>query len=462
MEANINETVRKILNRHNNFFSMGKTMDIDFRLKQLKILRKAIKENEQLLLEALHKDLNKSEYEAYSSEVGFCLDSIGYTIKNLKAWAKVKKVKTPFFHVGGKSYIYSEPYGTVLIISPFNYPFQLIIEPLIGAIAAGNCAVLKPSKYTPEVSKLISKIIKDNFPQDYIITLEGGREVTSILINQPFDYIFFTGSVRVGKIVMEAASKNLVPVTLELGGKSPTIVDRQANIKVAAKRIIWGKFLNAGQTCVAPDYLLVHKDVKEKLIIGMKNVLRNFYGENPLTSNDYGRIINDKHFDRLIGLIDNTKVIMGGRHNKEKLYIEPTVLHNVDWNDMVMEEEIFGPILPIIQYEDLEYIIKMINNRTKPLALYIFSENKDIQQKVINGVSFGGGCINDTISHIVSQYLPFGGVGSSGLGAYHGKNSFETFSHKKSIMKKTTKLNPDLIYPPYDRKKVKILRKILK
>ena len=266
METTINERVSKILDEHKDYFSSGKTKDIDFRLKQLKVLKGAIKDNEKLILEALDKDLYKSEYEAYASEVGFTLDSIGYVMKNLKSWAKVKKVKTPFFHVGAKSYIYSEPYGTVLIIAPFNYPFQLLIEPLVGAMAAGNSAVLKPSEYTPNVSRVISKIITENFPKEYIRVMEGGREVTSSLINKPFDYIFFTGSVRVGKIVMEAASKNLVPVTLELGGKSPTIVDKEANIAVAAQRIVWGKFLNAGQTCVAPDYILAHRDIKEKLI----------------------------------------------------------------------------------------------------------------------------------------------------------------------------------------------------
>lgn len=462
METTINERVIKMLNEHKDYFMTGKTKDIDFRLNQLEILRRSIKENEQLLIDALHKDLNKSEYEAYSSEIGFCLDSIRYIIKHLRSWARVKKVKTPFFHVGTKSYIYSEPYGTVLIIGPFNYPFQLLIEPLIGAIASGNCAVLKPSEYTPEVSNVITKIIKKNFSQNYIRILEGGREITSALINQPFDYIFFTGSVRVGKIVMEAASKNLVPVTLELGGKSPTIVDKEGNITAAAQRIAWGKFLNAGQTCVAPDYLLAHKDIKEKLIREMKSILRNFYGEDPLHSNDYGRIVNKKHFERLVQLIDEKKVVVGGKYDEEKLCIEPTILNNVDWNDMIMEDEIFGPILPIIEYESLDDIIKIINDRPKPLALYVFSENKNMVKRVIGEVSFGGGCINDTISHLVSPYLPFGGVGSSGIGSYHGKNSFEAFSHKKSIMKKTTKFSLDMIYPPYDKRKVNLLRKILK
>lgn len=462
METTINERVSKILDEHKDYFSSGKTKDIDFRLKQLKVLKGAIKDNEKLILEALDKDLYKSEYEAYASEVGFTLDSIGYVMKNLKSWAKVKKVKTPFFHVGAKSYIYSEPYGTVLIIAPFNYPFQLLIEPLVGAMAAGNSAVLKPSEYTPNVSKVISKIITENFPKEYIRVMEGGREVTSSLINKPFDYIFFTGSVRVGKIVMEAASKNLVPVTLELGGKSPTIVDKEANIAVAAQRIVWGKFLNAGQTCVAPDYILAHRDIKEKLIEEMKNSLNKFYGDDVLRSRDYGRIVNENHLNRLLELIDREKIVAGGNFDIDQLYIEPTILDKVSWDDKVMEDEIFGPILPVIEYESLDNMIKMINSRPKPLSLYVFSENKDIWERIIHSVSFGGGCINDTISHIVSPYLPFGGVGSSGIGTYHGKSSFETFSHRKSIMKKTTKVNLDLIYPPYKEKKVKLIKKILK
>jgi aldehyde dehydrogenase (NAD+) len=462
MEPSINERVSEMLREHRDFFRTEKTKDINFRLKQLEILRDSIKENERQLIEALHSDLNKSEYEAYSSEIGFCLDSIRYIIKHLRSWARTKKVRTPYFHVGTKSYIYSEPYGTVLIIGPFNYPFQLLIEPLIGAMAAGNCVVLKPSQYTPRVSGLITKMIKENFSQNYIRIVEGGREITSALINKPFDYIFFTGSVNVGKIVMEAAGKNLVPVTLELGGKSPTIVDREANLKAAAQRIAWGKFLNAGQTCVAPDYILAHRDIKEKLISEFKSILKNFYGDDPLHSNDYGRIVNKKQFQRLVQLIDGKKVAVGGRYDEEKLYIEPTILDKVQWDDIIMEDEIFGPILPIIEYESLDDIIKTINDRPKPLALYVFSENSDVAKRVIDEVSFGGGCINDTISHLASPYLPFGGVGTSGIGSYHGKGSFETFSHKKSIMKKTTKFSLAMLYPPYDKRKVNILRKIFK
>jgi len=360
-------------------------------------------------------------------------------------------------------YIMYEPYGTVLIIGPFNYPFQLLLEPLVGAIAAGNCAVLKPSESTPTVSALVKKIIEEIFEEKYIRVIEGEKDTTSALINSAFDYIFFTGSVPVGRIVMQAAAKNLVPVTLELGGKSPVIVDKSCNFKIAAQRILWGKLINAGQTCIAPDYILVHKDIKDSFIKELKNVVIGFYGEDASKSSDYGRIVNKRQFERLISLIeqDKDKIIYGGGSSVGNLYIEPTILDKVDWTDAVMQDEIFGPIMPILEYQDLESAIEMINERPKPLSLYIFTEDKNVEAEVLGRVSFGGGCVNDTISHVTSANMPFGGVGNSGIGSYHGKDSFETFSHKKSILKKSTSVAIKFIFPPYENR-VNFIKKIFK
>jgi len=463
MKSLSKENVDLILKEHKFYFHTGITKNISFRIQQLNNLKNAIKFHEKDILDALYKDLGKSEFEAYSTEIGFVLDSIGYMIKNLKSWSDPIKVKAPIHQRPSKTYIMYEPYGTVLIIGPFNYPFQLVIEPLIGAIAAGNCAVLKPSESTPTISALIKDIIDKTFDNKYIRVIEGEKETTSALINSPFDYIFFTGSVPVGRIVMEAAAKNLVPVTLELGGKSPTIVDKTANLEVAAKRIAWGKLINTGQTCIAPDYLLVHKDIKENFIEMLKKVIIDFYGIDASKSKDYGRIVNTRQFDRLTSIIDRdkSKVIYGGSYNREKLYIEPTLIDNADWQDASMEDEIFGPIFPILEYSDLNEVINMINERPKPLALYLFTENEPVEHKVLNSVSFGGGCVNDTISHVASSYMPFGGVGNSGIGGYHGKESFETFSHRKSILKKSTRFNFNLIFPPY-KDKVKLVKRFLK
>jgi aldehyde dehydrogenase (NAD+) len=420
------EHVKTILSEQREYFEQGETKDIDFRIKQLIKLKKAIIDNETFIMDALYKDLHKPEFEAYATEIGYLLDSIGFMVKHLKSWAAVRRVKTPVVHTGSRSFIYYEPYGTVLIIGPFNYPFQLVLEPLIGAVSAGNCCVVKPSEYTPNISKVTAKIISDTFDKNYIRVIEGGKETTSALINSPFDYIFFTGSVPVGKIVMEAAAKNLVPVTLELGGKSPCIVDREANLQVSAKRIAWGKFMNAGQTCVALDYLLVHRDV------------------------------------RLIGLLDSDKIVLGGEYNIDNLYVSPTVMDNVTWEDRVMEDEIFGPILPVIEYENLDDAVKMINSRPKPLALYIFTENRETEEKAIMDTSYGGGCVNDTMTHLATPFLPFGGVGTSGIGSYHGEASFKTFSNLKSVLKRSTRFDLKFLYPPYSSKKVSLLRKFMK
>lgn len=457
-----NEKILDVLKKQKEYFYEGETKNIDFRIKQLQKLKRAIKDNEKLITEALYKDLHKPEFEAYATEIGYIYDSIGYFIKNLKKWAKVRRVKTPAVHFGSRSYIYAEPYGSVLIVGPFNYPFQLIMEPLIGAISAGNCVVIKPSEYTTNVSKIVYKIIKENFHEKYIEVIEGGKEETSILINSPFDYIFFTGSVAVGKIVMEAAAKNLVPVTLELGGKSPTIVHKDANIESASERIIWGKFMNVGQTCVAPDYLLVHKEIKDQLVSKLIEKIKIFYGNNPKTSKDYGRIVNEKQFSRIKGLINEDKVIFGGDYGVEELYIDPTIMNNVTWEDKVMGEEIFGPVLPILEYENLNEIINKINSRPKPLALYLFTESREVEKKVVENISYGGGCINDTMTHLASPFLPFGGVGTAGVGSYHGQRSFETFSHMKSVLKKSTRFNLKFIFPPYTKKKVAMLRRVMK
>jgi aldehyde dehydrogenase (NAD+) len=460
--TNINETVERLLTNHKNYFAKGKTKDIDFRLQQLATLKKAVQKYEQELMDALKKDMGKSIFEAYGSEVGYIYDSIGFFMKNLKSWAKVKKVKTPLVHAGSKSLVYSEPYGTVLIIGPFNYPAQLVLEPLIGAISAGNCAVIKPSEFTPTVSGVLVKLIREFFNEEYVSIVEGAKEETSALIHAPFDYIFFTGSVEVGKIVMQAAAKRLVPVTLELGGKSPCIVHKDANIDVAAQRIAWGKFMNAGQTCVAPDYILVHEDVREKLVKAFRKTIHDFYGDDPKRSKDYGRVVNERQFDRLVSLVDPEKVVSGGSWNREESYMEPTVLDGVTWADTVMQEEIFGPILPVLTYRDLKEAMSQINDQPKPLALYVFTEDKEVEEQVIAGTSFGGGCVNDTVTHLTNPYLPFGGVGTSGIGSYHGKDSFDTFSHKKSVMKKSTKFNLSFLYPPYSDKSIKMLKRFMK
>jgi aldehyde dehydrogenase (NAD+) len=455
------EQVLKILDEHKKYFETGKTKNIDFRIHRLIKLKQVIKTNEELIIEAMHLDLHKSRHEAFITEIGVLYVSLDLAIKNLKKWAKPKKVPTPLIFFGAKSVVYAEPYGTVLIIGPFNYPMNLVIEPLIGTISAGNCAVIKPSEMTPNVSKIIAKIIKESFEEEYVRVIEGDKEVTSLLINAPFDYIFFTGSVSVGKIVMQAAARNLIPVTLELGGKSPCIVDETANIDLAAQKIAWGKFSNAGQTCVAPDYVIVHKLVKKQLIDSFKKCLERFYGIDPKESKDYGRIINIKHTERIRQLIDKDTVVIGGDFDIEARYIAPTLLDHVDWDDKVMEDEIFGPVLPILEFENLETLIMHINSKPKPLSLYLFTKNKVVEEKIINNVSFGGGCVNDTFLHLGNPYLPFGGVGASGMGSYHGKRSFETFSHEKSILKRKINLNIDIMYPPYVERKLNLIKRFL-
>ncbi|WP_260989811.1 aldehyde dehydrogenase [Paenibacillus xylanexedens] len=457
------EEVQVILERQRTFFRSGATRQAGMRIERLSRLKQAIQKFETELTQALYQDLGKSEFESYTTEIGFMLDSITHTMRKIKKWVKPAKVRTQVALIGSKSYILPEPYGAVLIIGPFNYPFQLLIEPLVGAIAAGNTAVLKASENTPAVSAVVKKLIGEVFEPEYVQVVEGAKDTTTALIHASFDYIFFTGSVPVGKIVMEAAAKNLVPVTLELGGKSPVIVDEQADIQVAAERIIWGKLLNTGQTCIAPDYLLVHERVKKPLIDAMKATIVNFFGTDIQRSKDYGRIVNKSHFKRLTALIerDRDQVIYGGTSDEEDRFIEPTLIDAESWNAATMEDEIFGPILPIISYGHLDEAISNIVKRPKPLALYLFTSDSAVQDKVLNEVSFGGGCINDTITHVANPRLPFGGVGHSGIGSYHGRYSFETFSHMKSVLKKSTKLNPHMLYPPYNNK-LNLIKRLLK
>lgn len=374
--------------------------------------------------------------------------------KELKNWSKTKQTDTPLYLFPTKSYIKKEPYGTVLIIGPFNYPVQLVFEPLIGAIAAGNTAIVKPSELTPHVAIVIRDIIEDTFDETYVSVVEGGIEETQTLLSLPFDYIFFTGSEKVGKIVYEAAARKLIPVTLELGGKSPVIVDDTANIKVASERISFGKFTNAGQTCVAPDYILVQRKVKNDLIKALKKTITEFYGENIEKSPDFGRIVNQKHFNRLNDLLQIHKdnVVFGGNSSKEDLYIEPTLLDNITNDNKIMKEEIFGPILPIITYDNFDEVLEIIQSKSKPLSLYLFSEDENMTHRVLEELSFGGGAINDTLMHLANPNLPFGGVGSSGIGQYHGKYSFDTFSHMKSYTFKSTRLESSLFFPPYKGK----------
>ncbi|EOA9323532.1 TPA: aldehyde dehydrogenase [Staphylococcus aureus] len=436
------------------FFNTQQTKDISFRKDQLKKLSKAIKSYESDILEALYTDLGKNKVEAYATEIGITLKSIKNARKELKNWTKTKNVDTPLYLFPTKSYIKKEPYGTVLIIAPFNYPFQLVFEPLIGAIAAGNTAIIKPSELTPNVARVIKRLINETFDANYIEVIEGGIEETQTLIHLPFDYVFFTGSENVGTIVYQAASENLVPVTLEMGGKSPVIVDETANIKVASERICFGKFTNAGQTCVAPDYILVHESVKDDLITALSKTLREFYGQNIQQSPDYGRIVNLKHYHRLTSLLNSAQmnIVFGGHSDEDERYIEPTLLDHVTSDSAIMQEEIFGPILPILTYQSLDEAIAFIHQRPKPLSLYLFSEDENATQRVINELSFGGGAINDTLMHLANPKLPFGGVGASGMGRYHGKYSFDTFTHEKSYIFKSTRLESGVHLPPYKGK----------
>ncbi len=453
--------IKKIVNEQKDYFYSGATLDVSFRKKSLKKLLSVIKKRESEIAEAIAKDFKKPLFESFITESGIIEDEIKFMLKRTVKLAKIKRAKTPVFHFRSSSYIVPEPYGNVLVISPWNYPFQLALSPLIGAVAAGNCAVIKPSELSPNTSEIIAEIIAESFMPGHVCVVNGGREVSEALLDEKFDYIFYTGGENVGKIVMRKASENLTPVTLELGGKSPCIVDKTADIDLSAKRIVWGKFLNAGQTCVAPDYILVDESVSEELKKRMVHYINKFYGTEPRKSPDYARIINERHTARLIGLMKDCSIYFGGDSDEKEKYISPTIINSPTWESPVMNEEIFGPILPVINYSDLDSVLDIIKKSSKPLALYLFSKSKTTESEIMMTVSFGSGAVNDTIINAGSAYIPFGGVGSSGMGSYHGIKSFETFTHYKGIIKKSNAIDINLRYPPYTDKKLKLLKKIL-
>ena len=445
-------SIDEILVKQREFFNSGKTIPVKFRIEMLKKLYRAVKDNENEINRALKADLGKSDFEGFMCEVGLSLTEISYMIRHTKGFAKRKIVYTPIPQFASVSFKKPSPYGNVLIMSPWNYPFLLSVEPLADAIAAGNTAVIKPSAYSPETGKIIQKIISECFPPEYICVLLGGRKENAELLDKKFDMVFFTGSQAVGKEVLRRCSEHLTPAVLELGGKSPCIVDSSAKIKLAAKRIVFGKYLNCGQTCVAPDYILCQKSVKDKLLKELAVQIEKQYGKMPLENPDYGKIINEKHFERILGLIDKNKVIIGGNSNRETLQIEPTVMDDVSFEDAVMCEEIFGPVLPVIAYENFEDVFEILKGRGKPLALYVFSQNRKNIDSVLNKASFGGGCVNDVVIHLATSEMGFGGVGESGMGAYHGKVGFDAFSHTKSIVDKKTFMDLPMRYQPYNRK----------
>jgi len=454
-------SISQTLTRLRAFFNSGKTRDVEFCIGQLKRLKEGIRKYEPEIMASLYEDLHKPPFESYASEIGILYTEIDHVIRHLRSWSRTRRVATPIIHFLSRSYVYQEPYGVVLIIGPWNYPFQLVIAPLIGAIAAGNCVLLKPSEFSPSTSQTIAKMIGELFSPDYVTVFQGEAEATQKLLEEKFDYIFFTGSTAVGRSIMIAASRHLTPVTLELGGKSPCIVHKDASLKYGIKRIAWGKFFNAGQTCIAPDYVLIHRKIKEAFVEAMIRTIHSFYGEDPMVSPDYPRIINERHFNRLLRLMQHGRILSGGNNQRKDLYIAPTLLHQVSPDDPVMQEEIFGPLFPIIEYDDIDEAIAFVNQRPRPLALYCFSENKEIQNRVLRETSSGGGCINDTVSHVGSQELPFGGVGDSGMGAYHGKASFDTFTHQRGILFRSNIVDLPLRYPPY-RGRVSLLKALFR
>ncbi len=455
------ESISAAVQLQKDFFRTGQTKSKDYRKRMLHTLAVQVRKYEKEICNALKLDLNKSETEAFVTEIGILLEEIKFTLKHLDKWMKPEKVKTAKTHIGSKGIRVAEPYGVTLIIAPWNYPFQLQLAPLIGAIAAGNTAILKPSELTPHTSALLSKLVEETFDPAYVAVLEGGVSTTSLLLDQPFDYIFFTGSVPVGKIVMEAAAKRLIPVTLELGGKSPCIVDKTANLELAAKRILFGKLINAGQTCIAPDYLFLHQGIKKPFIKELKRVIVNFYGENAIENEEFTKIVNHRHFHRLKRYLSDGEVLFGGQTDENKLKINPTLIKPQDLSSPLMTEEIFGPILPILEYDDIQEVIDFINSRPKPLALYLFTTSDQVEKQVIESTSFGGGCINDTLMHIATPYLPFGGVGESGMGTYHGEASFQTFSHFKSVLKQTNRFDFSFRYPNA-KNSLKMMKKLMK
>jgi len=450
--------MKRIIEQQREFFNTGETFSYQYRIEALKKLKESIIKHEAEIADALQKDLGKSATESYLSEIGMLLEDISYTLKHLGSWMKPKRQSTPMTISPASSKIVNCPYGVVLVIAPWNYPILLSLQPLVGALAAGNCCVLKPSELAPASADIIEKIVKELFPENYAAVVNGGVEVSKALLEQQFDYIFYTGNTNVGRIVMEKAAKYLTPVTLELGGKSPVVVSRNANLRLAARRIVFGKLMNLGQTCVAPDYVLVEREIHDQFVALLKEEIVKMYGKQPLNNKAYGKIINRRHYDRVCNLIDKDKVVFGGKRDEASLRIEPTILDNVAPQDAVMAEEIFGPVLPIITIENLDEAFLFIQQRPHPLALYIFTEKKAEEDRFVDGLLFGGGCVNDVIVHLSNPNLPFGGIGPSGLGEYHGKATYDTFTHKKSIVKSATWIDMPLRYPPYTEKTDKMLR----
>ncbi len=456
--------IREIVKKQRKYFSSGATLNVEARLNAISRLKACIRKHEQEINEALKKDLGKSSFEGYMCETGLTLSEISYMQKHTRAFAREKTVWTPLAQFASRSFTKPSPYGVVLVMSPWNYPFLLTLEPLVDALAAGNTVVVKPSAYSPHTSDLIAKLIAECFDESYVAVVTGGREENQYLLQEHFDYIFFTGSKSVGREVMHRASEHLTPVTLELGGKSPCIVDRTANLKLAAKRIVFGKFLNCGQTCVAPDYIYCDPVIKDELVRQIRLQIRKQFGNVPLENPDYGKIINRKHFDRIQGLVDAAKerVIIGGRSNADTLQIEPTVIDNVNFEDAVMQEEIFGPVLPILTYDSLDQAVAKINSMEHPLALYLFTRSKGAARMVTAKCGFGGGCINDTVIHLATSEMGFGGFGESGMGSYHGKKGFDTFSHYKSIVDKKLWLDLPMRYQPYKKLYEKLIHMFLR
>ncbi|MCL1854010.1 MAG: aldehyde dehydrogenase [Peptococcaceae bacterium] len=449
-----------IVQNQRAFFATGQTKDLGFRVKCLEELKGWIRHHDKDILAALKTDLNKPPFESYATEVGVILDELRFTLNRLHRWNHPKLVLTNLKNFPSFGRKYPEPYGIALIMSPWNYPFMLTVAPLIAAIAAGNCAIVKPSAYSPATSCLLARLCEEVFETNHVKVVEGGRQENAALLNERYDIILFTGSTTVGRTVMQAASQHLTPVILELGGKSPCIVDETANLKLAAKRIVWGKFINAGQTCVAPDYVLAHTSVKTKLLDEMAAAIKALYSEDPCHNPDYPKIINEKHFHRLLGLLAKEKPFCGGGSNPASLQIEPTLLDAVTWDAPVMQEEIFGPLLPVLTYTTRDEAAQAINTRPKPLAMYHFTTSQEAQRYFLRHVSFGGGCINDTIVHLSTPRLPFGGVGDSGMGHYHGKAGFDTFTHTKSVLHKSKSLDVPLRYPPYTDLRLKLLKRL--
>lgn len=452
--------INSLVAHQRDYFESGATRPLSFRMESLRKLQKALQDNEDLISIAMKSDLNKSPFEAYMTETGMVLDEIRFHLKHLPRWIRTKTVRTPITQFHAKSFMAPEPFGVTLIMSPWNYPLQLCLVPVVGAISGGNCAVIKPSAYAPATSSAIARIIGETFPPEYLAVVEGGREQNNALLEEVFDYIFFTGSVEGGKTVMEAAAKNLTPVTLELGGKSPVIVDETANLRLAAKRIAFGKVLNAGQTCVAPDYLLIHRSVKDRFLEEYAKALKEFFPDGDLS--DMSVIISEKHFQRVKRLLKGEMAVIGGGINESRRFIEPTVLTEITPDSPIMQEEIFGPILPLMTFTELDDCIKFIRSRPKPLALYLFTESRAVEQKILDTCSFGGGCVNDTIIHLANPLMGFGGVGYSGMGSYHGKLSFDTFTHYRSVVRKSTWIDLPMRYHPYSEKNFKLIRRLMK